>query len=117
MYKLATNPSKTTISRNTSYQGETIEMKINRIINNEEPITDSAPLIYTDRKQGVQPDYNIRTDRWDHAIDAMDLVHKTEIAKRQERLDAAKNPAEKALMEEQKTGKNTGESQNTQGTK
>lgn len=116
MYKLATTPSKTTISRNTSYEGETIEMKINRIVNNKEPITDSAPLIYTDRKEGVQPDYNIRTDRWEHAIEAMDKVHKTELAKRQARIDA-QNANNDSTNTVKKTGDNTGEPQNIQGTK
>jgi len=47
-------PNKTTIHRNTSYQGETLEKKINRIVNNKEPIKDGAPLMYTERKDGVR---------------------------------------------------------------
>ena len=31
------------------YEGETIEQKVNRIVNNNEPITDGAPIIFTDR--------------------------------------------------------------------
>lgn len=45
-----------------------------RITNNKEPITDSAPLVYTERKDGVLPDYNIRTDRMEKALEAMDRV-------------------------------------------
>ncbi len=42
--------AKTSIRCNDSTQGETIEQKIERIVNNKEPITDGAPLIYTDEK-------------------------------------------------------------------
>lgn len=84
MYKK--NPvEKTTIKRNESYVGETIEQKVNRITNNKEPITDGAPLIYTNRQDGVQPAYDIRTDRFEVAIDAMDKVNKHYAAKREER--------------------------------
>lgn len=74
---------KTSIRVNNSYEGETIESKIERILTNNEPITDGAPPIYTERKHGVRPEYNIRTDRWDLAIDAMDYVAKSNIAKRE----------------------------------
>lgn len=74
---------KTSIKRNESYVGETIEQKINRIINNREPITDGAPLIYTDRKDGAMAAHDIRTDRWEVAIEAMDKVTKSNLAKRE----------------------------------
>ena len=70
---------------NDSVEGETIEMKIERITVNREPITDGAPLIYTERKDGVLAGYDIRTDRFEVAIDAMDKVSKTNQAKREER--------------------------------
>jgi len=83
MYKQ--NPiTKTSLRVNESYLGETIEQKIERIMNNKEPITDGAPTIYTERKDGVLPDYDIRTDRFDAAIDAMDIVARTHKAKRDE---------------------------------
>lgn len=84
MYKLNALP-KTKIKRNTSYEGETIEKKIRRIVNNREPITDGAPLIYTDRKDGVKPEMDIRTDRFEIAVDAMDKVTKSHLARREER--------------------------------
>ena len=108
MYKLSERPRKTTINRNTSYIGETIEQKVNRIMNNKEPITDGAPLTYTERKDGVQPDYNIRTDRFEVAIDAMDKVSKTHQAKREER--------HKPKMKSENDDKNDGGAEPTQGT-
>lgn len=74
---------KTTLVRNTSYQGERIEQKIQRIVNNKEPITDGAPLIYTERKDGLQAQYDVRTDRFEIAVDAMDKVSKTHKARRE----------------------------------
>lgn len=77
-------PNETQITTNQTYEGETIEQKIERITTNKEPIKDGAPLIYTERKNGVEPQYDIRTDRWEIAIDAMDKVTKTHQAKREE---------------------------------
>lgn len=75
----------TTIKQNDSYIGESIEEKVKRILSNKENITDGAPLIYTERKDGVQPSYNIRTDRFEVAVEAMEGVSKMNLAKREER--------------------------------
>lgn len=80
--------NKTTLVLNESVEGETLEEKIMRIVENNEPITDGAPIVYTDRRDGVLPAYNIRTDRWDVAIDAMNKISATNIAKREEYLTA-----------------------------
>ena len=76
------NMTKGGLKINESREGETIEEKVNRIVNNKEPIKDGAPLVYTERKDGVSAGYNIRTDRWEVAVQAMDKVNKTNIAKR-----------------------------------
>lgn len=71
-------PAKT----NYEYQqGESIENKVRRITENNEPITDGAPIIYTNRDDGVLPAYNIRTDRWEIAQQAMDAVNQANLAK------------------------------------
>ena len=62
-------------------EGETIETKVARIIQNKEPITDGAPIIFTEKKDGVLPAYNIRTDRFDIALDAMDKIGKSRAKK------------------------------------
>ena len=72
----------TSIECNDSVEGESIEVKVRRIVENKEPITDGAPPIYTDRKEGVKEAYNIRTDRWDIAVNAMDAVSRSKTAKR-----------------------------------
>lgn len=104
MYK-QTPPTRTSLKINTSYIGERIEEKIERIVNNKEPISDGAPIIYTERKDGILPEYNIRTDRWEIAIEAMDTVTKSYQAKREQRLkerEEANKPKENP-----ETGANT----------
>ena len=75
---------------NESVEGETIEEKVMRITQNNEPITDGSPIIYTERKDGVRPDYNIRTDRFDVAIEAMDMVNKSKRAQRNHNMTIVK---------------------------
>lgn len=72
--------------------GETIENKVKRLVENKEPIKDGAPIIYTERKDGVDPAHNIRTDRWEIATDMMTRLLKTKEAKREE---LAKVPTDK----------------------
>lgn len=77
-----------------SYIGDSIECKVRKILEAKEPIKDGAPLIYTERKEGVLPGYNIRTDRFEVAVDAMDKVTKSKVAKREAKvvpLDAKKD--------------------------
>jgi hypothetical protein len=74
--------NKSQLNSVESLEGERIESKIERIVSNNEPITDGAPTIYTERKAGVVAAYNVRTDRWEVAADAMDLVEKSVSAKR-----------------------------------
>lgn len=64
-----------------TYQGESIERKVQRIVEENEPIEDGAPIIFQERADGVKPEYNIRTDRWDVAIEAMDKVSAEELSK------------------------------------
>lgn len=114
MYKI-TAYKKTSIKVNKSYQGERIETKIERIVNNNEPITDGAPLVYTERKDGVMPAYDIRTDRFEIAVDAMDKVQKAQIAKREERAKSIGEKAKEGMDTEQKGEKKIGD-QSTPGT-
>jgi hypothetical protein len=81
MYKRNKTPI-TSIIVNNGFEGETLEEKIERIVNNREPIKDGAPLLYTERKEGVRPEHDIRSDRWDIAIDMSDAVSKDTVAKR-----------------------------------
>ena len=55
MYKFKKTKT-TSLSINESYEGETIEAKVRRIMQTNEPITDTAPTIFTKRKDGVLPE-------------------------------------------------------------
>ena len=77
--------NRTTIVGLESREGETIEAKVRRIMSNNEPISDQAPLIYTERKDGINPDYDIRSDRFDFALDAMSKIEKSKRAERENR--------------------------------
>ena len=74
--------TKSAILRNNVVEGEPIEHKMARILSNNEPISDGAPEIYTERKDGVGAEYNVRTDRWELATEAMDLNAKNVQAKK-----------------------------------
>lgn len=105
---------KSTISVNDSYIGESLEKRIERIMTTNEPISDTAPLIYTERKEGVLPQYDIRTDRFEVAIDAMDKVAKTHKAKREDKAKSMGEQAKENMAKETKTEiKNSGTEANT----
>lgn len=76
-------------------EGETIEDKMERILNNGEPITDNAPIIYTERKDGVGAMYDIRTDRFDLALDATTKIEQSLRAKRDEYMKQKEQSKEK----------------------
>lgn len=79
--------TKTSIKHNDGYLGERIEVKVARMFNNKEPITDAAPLIYQERGEGVLPAYDIRTDKFDVALRAMQYVAESHVAKRKLRVE------------------------------
>lgn len=68
-------------------EGELIEEKVARLTQEKSPINDGAPIIYTERKDGVLPAYDIRTDRWEIAQAAMEINQKAISAKRQRDYD------------------------------
>lgn len=55
--------------------GETLIKKCQRILDEGEPLTDGAPIIYTPKQAGVRDDCNVRTDKWTLAMNAMDRVN------------------------------------------
>lgn len=93
-------PTATTLKGIKSYTGETIEQKVRRMVNNKEPIKDTGPLNYTERKDGVRPEYNIRTDRMELALEAMDKASRSDLAKREQSLGER---AYEGYKEEEKT--------------
>ena len=92
--------NKTNWNINDSTEGETIEQYIERITNTNEGIEATAPVIWTERKDGVIPSYDIRTDRFDVAIEHQDAASRNHAAKRQ----SAIKEREEALKEVNKSG-------------
>lgn len=48
-------------------------------------IGDNVELIFTERKDGVLPETDVRTQSWDIAIEATDVAAKDHLAKREAR--------------------------------
>lgn len=74
-----------------AYEGKTIEQRCREMVETGEPIKDTSPLIYTAREKGVRPEYNVRADKWDIVLEAMDAVNREKIAKGQQPPNEAKN--------------------------
>lgn len=85
----------TSLKINKCVEGETLEEKIERIVNNNEPISDGAPILYTERKEGVRASTNIRTDRFEIAVEATDKVTKSYKARREEKAAAKDEKVDK----------------------
>lgn len=96
----------TSILRTEIKSGETIEQKVTRMKDNGEDANEvSTKLIYTDYKDGVNPLYDIRTDKWEIAQAQKDAVARNTAAKVKGAME------EKSSETEVKTG--TSESEGT----
>lgn len=79
-----------------TYQAEPREVKLRKIINGETNNMEDGvfPTIYTEKKDGVQPEFDIRTDRFEVAIEAIDKINQSaanQIAKNKGETEAAKD--------------------------
>lgn len=90
---------------NDTYEGESIEQQIAKRMEGGDIDIGGKQQVYTERKDGVLPITNIRSDRFDMAMMAIDAVERTRISKR----DAMNDTREKDAKE----GK---PSESTQGT-
>lgn len=81
---------------NLTYEAEPREVKLRKIISGEASNMEDGvfPTIYTEKKDGVQPEYDIRTDRFEVAIDAIDKINLSaanQIAKNKGETESVKN--------------------------
>lgn len=79
-----------------TYEAEPREVKLRKIISGEASNMEDGvfPTIYTEKKDGVRPEYDIRTDRFEVAIDAMDKINQSaanQIAKNKGETESVKN--------------------------
>lgn len=93
------NTYVTRIERLPEQEGESIEEKLHKVTTNKEPIDNIAPLVYTDRKDGVLPQYDVRTDRFEIARQAMDRISATRSAMAKKAAEAAIEDAKKGKIE------------------
>lgn len=93
MYKV-TKPNKTSIFQNESTQGEPIEAKVERMVMNKEPIKDEGALNFSSREDGVRPELDIRTDRAELAIDAVNKKNKLILKRREDAITKKKKKDE-----------------------
>lgn len=81
---------------NLTYQAEPREVKLRKILSGESNDMEDGvfPTIYTEKKDGVQPEFDIRTDRFEVAIDAIDKINQSaanQIAKNKGETEAVKD--------------------------
>ena len=93
---------------NLTYQAEPREVKLRKIINGESSSMEDGvfPIIYTEKKDGVQPEYDIRTDRFEVAIEAIDKINQitaNQIAKNKGETEAAKDFGTKPKTDPEKS--------------
>lgn len=79
-----------------TYEAEPREVKLRKIISGEASNMEDGvfPTIYTEKRDGVLPEYDIRTDRFEVAIDAMDKINQStanQIAKNKGETEAVKD--------------------------
>jgi hypothetical protein len=79
-----------------TYLAEPREVKLRKIINGESSNMEDGvfPTIYTEKKDGVLPEYDIRTDRFEVAIDAVDKINQAvanQVAKNKGETEAVKD--------------------------
>lgn len=84
-------------------EGELIEIKVGRIVDLKEPITDSSPYLETPANEGVIPEFDIRTDKFDLALDTLTNMYRSK-----EKVNA-QNFAKDVSDEISKSGTDTGE--------
>lgn len=94
--KKATNRKGWINDPNLAYQAEPREVKLRKIISGEASNMEDGvfPTIYTEKKDGVLPEYDIRTDRFEVAIDAIDKINQSvanQVAKSKGETEAVKN--------------------------
>ena len=79
------------IQKNESVEGISIEEKIRVALQDNTPIDGGSPLIYTKGADGVRPEYDIRTDRFDIAIEQADKLANAKLLARKKVIEKENN--------------------------
>lgn len=70
------------IQTDLTLEGQSLEEMLRKMVAGKEPIQATAKIGYSERKDGVLAEYDIRTDRFELAMLASDKVHATQYAAR-----------------------------------
>lgn len=79
------NPHKSELSKNDQREGKSIEEEIRQMLNNNEKMKGDIQVIYTQKNEGTLPAYDIRTDRFEIALDGITKIQKSYSARREEK--------------------------------
>lgn len=79
-------------NQENAFVGNSIEDKVRMTMESGAPVEAISPMLYSERKEGVLPQTNIRTDKWDVAQQAMTTIADGTRQKREERLKNADKP-------------------------
>lgn len=70
------------IQTDLTLEGQSLEEMLRKMVAGKEPIQATAKIGYSERKDGVRAEYDIRTDRFELAMMASDKVHASQYAAR-----------------------------------
>lgn len=87
-FQQAEESTLTVNSEKKQYIAEPLEAKLSRLLTNKEDIGKEVKPVYTERKDGVPAQYDIRADKWDIALDAMTAASKSNTAEREKKIKA-----------------------------
>lgn len=65
-------------------EGQSLEEFLRKAMQGKEPIQATAKITYNDRKDGVLPQHDIRTDRFELAMMETDKIHATRAAQQRQ---------------------------------
>lgn len=88
---------KTSIKVNDSVEGESIEIKMQRLLNNGDETAETKELVYSRPEEGIIANYNIRHDHWDDAAEGA-----TTMAEKNIELDGARLKKREELLKAKK---------------
>ena len=115
MYK--PRPYKNSCIKNVDkFEGEPIEHRIERILNNNEPVIDETGVIYTEKADGVRPEFNIKTDRFEIAVDGKNLIEKQSIARAEAKAEKLKSEKEAKIVKLEPRKEDISGAESTNGT-
>lgn len=80
--RTGTNYTPTLLNVPVEKEGISIEEQMRKALHSKEPIEATAKITYTERKDGVLPQFDIRTDRFEYAMMATDRIHASNAAAR-----------------------------------